>query len=389
MALTTYFDLSQHLLDYMGVDPSGGGDRYARRAVQAAINTLSQIRRWRYYYTQYMVTTNVSQTTGTISYEHTGGSSERLVTLSDATWPSWAAQGVLRIGTVDYEIASRLSSTTLTLSENSNPGEDVAADTAYTLFRDAYPLPTDFLSMGILVNRTNMYPLSYIAPNEWQDSTMVNFGPAVPFSYTIHGSQDYLNTHMLRFWPPPDQAYAITGIYQRRMRPVVIHDYSAGTITVADDSTTVTGDGTVWDSTMVGSIIRFRDDKENAPDGLGGDYPYQTERVITAVGSGTSLTIDSVTGIAYTATKYRISDPVDIFEGAMKTFLLRECEKQARRVRRIPAIAGEDAEYEMALARALEADSVDFSPAQMDGWQERFPWNVMRLPNRYYPASDG
>lgn len=387
MALTTYHDLTAHILDYMGVDPSGGGDRYARRAVQAAINTLPQLRRWRYYYTQWLQVTAASQTTGSVAYDHTGGASERLVTLTDATWPSWAAQGVLRIGTVDYEIATYESSTTITLSENSNPGEDVASGTEYTIFRDAYPLPTDFLSMGIIVNRTNMHPLTYVSQNDWQDSTMVNLGPAVPYSYTIHGSQDYLNTHMIRFWPPPDNEYTITGIYQRRMRPALIHDYSTGTITVTSSSTTVTGDGTAWASSMIGSVIRFRADAENEPDGLGGDYPYETERTITAVASATSLTIDSVTGIAYTAKKYRISDPVDIFEGAMKTFLLRECEKQARRVRRIPAIAGEDAEYEMAKALALEADSVDFSPAQMDGWQERFPWNVMRLPNRYYPAS--
>jgi hypothetical protein len=97
---------------------------------------------------------NASYTTGTIAYDHTGGSSERLVTLTGGEWPSYsydgslpqsAAGGVLiDIAGTSYTIDQIVTSTTLTLPANDNPAADVDAATNYTMHQDDYDLPDDF-----------------------------------------------------------------------------------------------------------------------------------------------------------------------------------------------------------------------------------------------------
>jgi hypothetical protein len=87
---------------------------------------------------------NAPYTTGTIAYDHTGGSSERLVTLSGGTWPTWAESGMIEISGSDYPVESRLSDTLFTLDSSDNPGSDVAASTSYNLHQDDYDLPDDF-----------------------------------------------------------------------------------------------------------------------------------------------------------------------------------------------------------------------------------------------------
>lgn len=385
--LTTFNDCVDHLLDFAEVSPSQESARFARRAVNLAMNTIPQMRRWSYYYSPFLANTSASQTDGTIAYDHTGGANERQVTLTDATWPTWAALGVLRIGQVDYEIVSRVSPTIITLSENSNPGADVASGTAYTIYRNQYPLPNDFLAIGNVHNQTNSSMLIYVEPTDWHERTRAVLGPGLPVCYTIMGSRNYLNTMTMFLWPAPDAAYSLAGLYQRAMRRILVQDYTDGTLTVTSNSTSVTGTGTAWTSRMEGSVIRFGSSITNPPTGMGGSDPFEVERMITDVASATSLTIDAVTGTAYTGTKYRISDPVDIAEGNMQSFFLRECEKQFRAIRRMEPMKGgvEAQDYAMAQTLAFESDSRNFEQRYVHGG--RWFDSVDGLPFRYFPLT--
>lgn len=382
--LLTAHDCVDHVLDFCQVDPSAEADRFARRALALAMNQFPQMRRWNYAYSPFLLTTNASQNTGTIVFDYTGGANELQVTLTGATWPSWASLGVLRIGTVDYEIASRVSSTIITLSENSNPGEDVAS-TTYTLYRNQYPMPNDFMAMGSIINQSNLQALKYISPSEWHERVSVPYGPALPVTYTIMGSRNYLNTLSLYMWPAPNTAQTYQGLYQRTMRPIKIVDYNSGSVTVAADSTTVTGTGTAWTSRMAGSVIRFGTSTTDSPTGIGGAYPFETERMVVSVASGTSLAIDAVTGTAYTGVKHRISDPIDLRENNMLTLFLRECEKQVCRVRRMKMdrLPEEREEYALAQVMAYETDEVNFEPRHATVGAQ---WYDYALPLRYYPA---
>ena len=102
---------------------------------------------WSFLYKQDSIVVEEDYSTGTIAYDHTGGTNERQVTLSGGTWPSWAVDGMIEIAGVDYAITTRVSDTVLVLADNNNPGADVAASTSYNLHKDDYDLPDDFGSI--------------------------------------------------------------------------------------------------------------------------------------------------------------------------------------------------------------------------------------------------
>ena len=151
VSLVTWKDLIDHTVDWMGVNPEAEAIRSARRATLNAMRDLANEANWIYYYGRCRITTSAPYTTGTIEYDHTGGAYERVVTLSGGTWPSWASLGTLVINNTPYEVSARKSATEITLTSGSNPGEDVAAGSTYTLFRDTYTLPNLFKSVGTIV----------------------------------------------------------------------------------------------------------------------------------------------------------------------------------------------------------------------------------------------
>jgi hypothetical protein len=81
-------------------------------------------------------------TTGTIVYDHAGGTPDRKVTLTGGTWPLWAASGVITISGVDYTVDARTSGTVITLESDSNPGEDITDATSYSLVDGVFQMTT-------------------------------------------------------------------------------------------------------------------------------------------------------------------------------------------------------------------------------------------------------
>lgn len=352
--LTTYQDLLDHLVDYVGSSTSDETVRFARRAVQDAYNHFPALHNWTYLYSRGRVTTVAPQTTGTITYTN----STLTVLLTGATWPSWVLQGVVVINNIPYSIATNPSSTTITLSATVNPGADVAAGSTYTLYQDVYSLPTDFTRCDEVVNVNYGLRLSFEHPSSWLEFQRIYRGPATPRIYAITGSPLYYGTMAMRFFPPPDNIYFMDFIYKRRPRILSIVNVNAGTATTTSGSTTVTGAGTSWDSSMIGCSIRFSQQGVNiVPTGPSGEQPFYLERIITAVASTTSLTVDLDPAYTGSTLSYAISDPIDIEEGAMLNFMLRLCEKQTRIARRIKSNPEEIADFQAAKMEAMEADS--------------------------------
>ncbi len=354
LRLTTLQDLVEHLSDYVGSSTGDDTVRFCRRAAQDAYNHFPSIHNWTYLYGRGRVTTVAHQNTGTIAYTN----STNTVTLTGNTWPSWVTQGVILINNVPYAIASNPTSTTITLPPQNNPGADVAALTVYTLYQDAYSLPIDFTQCDEIVNVNMGLRLTFEHPSQWLVMQRIYRGPATPRVYCITGSPSFFGAMAVRFFPPPDNIYFMDFIYKRRPRPMNVVLVSAGTATLTSGSTTVTGAGTSWDSTMVGSVIRFSQTGNSViPTGPSGESPFYLERTVTAVASTTSLTVDQDPVYTGGGLSYAISDPVDIEEGSMLNFLLRMCEKQLRIARRIKSNPEEVADYVAARQEAMEADS--------------------------------
>ncbi len=377
MSLTTFKDLIDHLTDWVGANPGAEVQRDARRSILGGLRDLSTAHRWSYFYSRGKLHLSAPYATGTIAYDHTGGASERLVTLSDGTWPSWAALGILVLDNIGYEVSSRLSDTEITLTSASNPGEDVAADTSYSLYRDTYPLPTDLVSIGQIILASQARCLSFEHPNSWLERQRIFHGQSQPYAYTVRGSPDYLGNMAISFYPPPDQDYQAEYIYQRLPRDLKLDEYKTGSASTTSGSTTVTGAGTNWTSRLVGTVFRVSRTSSDYPTGLVGPNPAAFERLVTAVNSTTSLTLDSAASETLGPVKYLLSDPIDVEPGAMLTALLRSIEYQMAHARRMRDRELSEAQYNRALILAREADSRNFTDERLgQGW-----WYGERLAN--------
>lgn len=362
VALTTYQDLIDHGVSYLGDNATRDALRDVKRAALDAYRDVPNAHDWLYYYQRDHIATAEPYSTGTIGYDHSGGTYERQVTLTGGTWPEWARLGQLVISNIVYQVAERKSSSVLTLTYRSNPGADVDAGTSYTLYRDSYPLPADFAAAERLVNATNSLALSYEHPRSWMARQAVYQGPGMPVVYTLTADENYFGAMAARLWPPPDAAYALNYLYKRRPRPLKVADEKEGTVSVTSGSASVSGSGTAFGQQHVGCVLRLSGDAADLPTGPAGANPYAAERVVVSVESATALTADEALGDTLSGVKYVLSDPVDVEEGAMLTVLLRGLEKHltvARIMKNAPLAL---TAYREALIQAKEADRRSLAP---------------------------
>lgn len=354
--MTTYNDAVEHLIAYAGGDAQAKTVSDCQRAVVTAYREFNASYRWSYLWQRGRLSLVAPYSTGTITYTH----STRALTLASGTWPTWAEFGTVLISSVAYEVASRDSGTVLTLSVNSNPGANVAAGTSYSIYRDTYPMPCDFQSTHDMIESSTSHVARFVSPQEWLSCQRPTSSTGKPNWFTVTTDPNYMGTMAARFSPRPDQAYSFDFIYSRRPRQLVIHDYHDGTVTTTSGSATVTGTSTAFADKHIGSVIRFGAAGEtSSPTSLQGTLPYTYERVITARASATSITVDETIPETLTAVKYRVSDPLDMEEGAMLTAFLRTAEKHLRLMKRMKSvdIRGEDEAYMAAYLMAREADS--------------------------------
>jgi hypothetical protein len=353
--VTTYSDLIDHALSYLGGDPGRANADRARRAVLAAYAEYPTRANWSFLRTVARVVTVAAYSTGTVEYDHAGGSSERLVTLTGGTFPAWAADGTIAINDIPYSVASRVSGTALTLESAENPGEDVAAGATYSLFRDTYPLPAGVTRVDKVIRSTVGAEIVYGHPADWVEYRRRNAGPGSPLFVAVVGRPAPGGAPLLAVWPPPDGVYVIDALAKRTPRALRIDRREDGTATTS--GTAVAGTGTAFSADMVGSVIRFAADPAQPVTGPGGDNQYAGEATVAAVASATALTIDAALAAEVVGGRYVVSDPADIDDAVAGRYLLREVERQCRLAARVEVTRVEEAAYRDALADARAADS--------------------------------
>lgn len=356
--ITTFYDMVEYLLHYASMDPQRGTVEDCRRAVVNGYREFNGSHNWSFLFTRGRINTTAPYSTGTIQYTD----SNRQMTLTGGVWPSWAALGEIRIGNIPYTIASRDSDTQVTLSKRSTIGADVAAGTAYLLYRDKYTMPVDYQASYDMIEQISGYQCSYVANQNLLFAGRVGVrGPSKPTAYGVISDPHYLGSMAAWMHPIPDAAYAFDFIYHRRPRYIVTPDYSVGRLSVTNGAVAMVGNGTDWRDLYAGSIIRIGSAGDAAPPtSLTGAYPYRYERTILSVESGVGLTVDEQIGETLTNVFYRISDPIDVEDGAFATAFHRECEKQLRLTRRMrPLFDGDSSEekaWQIAYRLAREAD---------------------------------
>jgi len=330
----TYQDAVEWLLDFYGRTTASARDmRMCKRAVDNAYRELAQAHNWRFYRAAYTLHTDADYDTGTITYDHTGGTYERMLTLASGTWPANAAYGELKLsGYGAYPVEARKSDTVITLSEDQNPGIDIAAGTSYKWWRSAYPLPLDFQKMADPLDETDGWGipgLRYMEPEQffglsrwWGTTTVTN-----PGCYTMHQDRR-TGLQSLWFGEPPADVRSYGFQYIRRPRPLRVTEYATGTATVVSGSTALEGTGTTWTADHVGCVFRLSStatEKPTSPVGShdGIDNPAALTRIVASRTDADTMVLDAASDVSKSTCRYTLSDPIDIDWPVMGTYFQR------------------------------------------------------------------
>lgn len=337
--LWTFQDLVEQLCDGFDVEITERNRRLAREAVLTAYRDVPSRKRWTYYDRRITLQTEAQYATGTVTYDHTGGTYERQLTLVGGTWPTNAGLGRIILATIHYPIDERKSDTVVTLRPDYNPGADVAAGTAYTWYRSLYPLPVNFRRLA------HMYDLDQERELRMTTDDVVHAGslryyqtPDTPWQGTIRNDGEYYNSLAVEFSPPPSTARTYDLMYEAAPRDLKIERYTTGTVTVTAGSSAVALTTGTWPVDCVGSILRLSA-SATAPtsvigtrtvEGTGVDNRYFAQRVVVSRTSGSVVVMDAAASsdTTLTAVGYALSDPVDLEHFAMFTAFRKAAEAE-------------------------------------------------------------
>jgi hypothetical protein len=312
-AQVTAYDLVQRLLSYLGGNPDAPAHADIRRAILDAYREMPSLHPWTYFVQIGRVMLNPSYPTGTITYDHTGGTYERQLTLAGGTWPTWAARGCVRINGITSYVDQRVSDTVLTLDPMQNPGVDLEAGTGYELVQDSYQLPIDFTVGDRGLPENAWGGMQYIRPADWLSMQRYSQTSGTAVFYTFTADPKAAGRLALRLYPPPTSAATLDFVYRRRCRDIKIWEQTKGKAAVTPGSSTITlSQGGVFAPAHVGSVIRLSDGAANPPTDLDGIYPYAVERTILQRISAAQALVDDAVEDAYSSVAYRISDPIDV-----------------------------------------------------------------------------
>lgn len=352
--LLTYKDLLDQANDFLGQLNQGLGQRELRGCVQTGYDELAMAHKWVYLMKVARIVTQSPQTTGTVQYTH----SAKQFVLTGATWPSWANQGTINALDVLSEIVSVAGdNVTATADSNLNPGQDVAAGTAYTLAQDAFLLPSDFQLASSPISESCVVGFQYIRPDEWLELRRIRQAVGQPTLYTFLQDQRYYGNVAIGLYPAPDRVLTLDVIYKAMPRAL---KYSGeenglrGTATITASVNTATLNTGTLTANQIGSVFRIRSDS-NEPTGRYGMYPFDEQKVITGV-AGSVITFDTAFRSSYSAGKFIVSDPVDVSPNMVHA-LIRGVERQCAIKRRMDQRVRIEESYFMALSQAKSADS--------------------------------
>jgi len=336
--LFTFQDAVHHCLDFIGGENSSQGIRHARIAAIDALRELHTASMWSYLYTLGRLVTSAPYSTGTIFYDHTGGTFERMITLTGGTWPTWAAYGTIVISGIPYDVDERKSDTVITLTDTANPGADVTAGTTYNIYRDNYILPADYKSGFTFEANSQWHGMEYVHPKDWIFNRTRTSGAesGTPLIYTIMGDTDVKNRLGLRCYPFPAESLNYDYIYARKPIDLSIFEYKTGTVTTSAGSATIDGSGVSWNATMVGTVMRIKAVDTTVADGVAETGPlgfdrsayYVHESIVKSVTDSDTLVLVDPIPETLSGVKYVISSLVDVEGQSMLTAFNRLLEKQ-------------------------------------------------------------
>lgn len=333
----TVCDAMDAMIDMLGVATTSAPLRAIRRVVQQAVREVVAAAKTPYMQKHGRIQLRAPYETGTVVYDHTGGTYERMLTLTTGVWPStWVEDGSVLIDSLVCDVEAYKSTTVITLDVNLNPGADVAS-TTYSLFPRYYRLPDDFDASSNMVGE-DVGHLGREIPMDEMMALMRHYTDSGTVTcYSIGGIQDLVGHLGLFVYPKADAADTIDFTYYRKPREIRYtgKDTNDSVGTLASSTTTaIVGNSTVFNTKMLGSILRMGD-ATYVPTGLSGEHPYADERMIHGFTDTTHITIDRAPSVATALAKYCVTDYIDIDPTFYDAFLAR-CRYDLAVLRNLP-----------------------------------------------------
>lgn len=304
----------------------------ADEAIGTAYREIAGCLPWQYLFRRTQINTNPAQITGTVAYNLASNT----LTLSGATFPSWANQGLIVINTALYAIQNVVTSTTATCVADRAPYANISAGTGYTLYQQEYPLPVNFTRMVQLITLGSIWDTHEALPSQMLELQRFFYSPSRPWRYAVMGSNYLAGRMALNLAPAPDQNYTYDILYQAmpRHRTLATAYISNGTTqSIAVSGTSVVGTATVFTQAMVGCRLRQAYSGLTAPVGEYGVLGSMNEQSIQSVTDATHLTLVSA-GVTGTGLGFVIDDPIDCDRMSMDEVFCRMCEYQFARLKR-------------------------------------------------------
>jgi hypothetical protein len=295
-------------------------DRSIRGTIRRAYREVVAIHNWTCLQTTGRILLQAAISDGSITYDHTGGTYERQLTLMGETWPTdaedWSVQLETDDGFLLCDIESRKSDTVVTLESVMNPRRDLAAGTSYAAYPRFYRLPNDFATLGQPIDESFSILGQYITPQHMLELSGQGLSADNIRYYTIASVSDLYGSMGIILDSYFTAVKTISFSYRRKPRELRYAGKdtaeSPGTITIGTGSASISGTTTAFNANHVGSLLRIGTSTSKLPTGLDGLFPYVEQRVITAYTSPTAVTLDAKVAAAASGVKYAITDPIDL-----------------------------------------------------------------------------
>lgn len=354
------------VVDYLLTATNGGGQdgehRAIRQAVASGYREVMFAKDWLWHTTTGSFTTGKLQTTAT----WTSGSNQ--ITVASST-------GLLvgrRVSGVGIDQDSRIhgiSGNVITLTNNTT----AAGTNTAVQFETFYMLPENVRDIDSLLTRTTGIINVYLNPVEWKQMDTVVVGNGDPLFYTVMRSDDpaYPDRYMVRFLGVPTDGLEVTFSYRFQPKPLKYMGFEqparSGTVSVS--GTAVTGTNTQFPTDAAGCILRLGT-ASNAPEPIGGLFPYAAQQKIAARSSTQALTLDASPG-AYSSVKYVITDVIEC-SSTMYTAVLAAAEMWYARLTGKPAQQVMST-YMRDIRIAMEQDAVNPLSGQRNSVFTKYP----------------
>jgi len=300
-------DVVDYLLSATGGGAQDGEHRAIRQAVIHGVREVLHARNWLWHTKTGYFTTQQINTTATIQ----SGSST--ITVASATGIVVGRMLEISPNYFSHPVrVTQINGTSITLDSAAN----AAGSLVPVLVQTYYDLPSDLKDVDALVTDTVGTLHCYITPQEWQRLEVNTRGSGEPFYYTIMRSDVNPDRYQVRFVGVPTNATVIHYTYRYQPKMVKYMGYEAvcrqGSVltTFQNNATAAVGDGTDFQSDMVGSMLRIGT-ATVAPEPIGALRAFRAEGKITSHSSPNIIFAEGSIPSAPDGTKYCVTDIID------------------------------------------------------------------------------